>query len=298
MYLEHFGLAVPPFSITPDPQFAYPSRAQREAYATLLQAIEGGEGLVKITGEVGTGKTLACRRLLAALAGRERHRDIVYIPNPCLTPRTLLLAIGLELKLPLRVNASEHRMLALLDRALLKAAAADRRVVVCLDEAQAMPADALEALRRLAARQTDKHRPLQIVLIGQPELDDKLARADLRGLAGRIGSQYRLGALAAQETCAYLAHRLRVAGRASDAAALFAPAVAALVHRHARGVPRIVNIVAHKALLLACRDGAPDVAAQHVLSAAAETPYARPATALSRLVAWWQQGRMRHDTLA
>lgn len=298
MYLEHFELATSPFSITPDPQFAYPSRAQREAHAALLRSIDGGEGFVKITGDVGTGKTLACRRLLAALAGRERRCDTAYVPNPCLTPRSLLLAIGLELKLPLRASASEHRMLALLDRALSKAAAADRRVVVCLDEAQAMPADALEALRRLAARETGKHGLLQIVLFGQPELDDKLARADLRALASRITAQHRLGALTAQETEAYLAHRLRVAGRAPDAAALFPPAVAALVHRHARGVPRIVNIVAHKALLRACRDGAPGVAARHVLSAAADTPYARPASALSRLVAWWQQGRIRHGTPA
>jgi MSHA biogenesis protein MshM len=298
MYLEHFGLAVPPFSITPDLDFAYPSRAQQEAHAALLRAIDDGEGFVKITGEVGTGKTLACRRLLAALAGRERRCDTAYIPNPCLTPRSLLLAVGLELKLPLRANAPEHRMLALLDRALLKAAAADRRVVVCLDEAQAMPADALEALRRLAARVTEKRKLLQIVLFGQPELDDKLARADLRALASRITSQHRLGALSAQETEAYLAHRLRVAARAADTAPLFPTAVAALVHRHARGVPRIVNIVAHKSLLLACRDGAPGVAPQHVRAAAADTPYARPATMLSRVVAWWQQGRMRPGTPA
>jgi MSHA biogenesis protein MshM len=298
MYLEHFGLAAAPFSIAPDPEFAYPSRAQQEAHATLLQAIDGGAGFVKITGEVGTGKTLACRRLLAALAGRERRCDTAYVPNPCLTPRSLLLAVGLELNLPLRANAPEHRMLALLDRALLKAAAADRRVVVCLDEAQAMPADALEALRRLAARATQRHKPLQVVLFGQPELDDKLARADLRALAARIASQYRLGALSVQETEAYLAHRLRVAGRAADAAPLFPPAVAALVHRHARGVPRIVNVVAHKSLLLACSDGAPRVDPQHVRAAAADTPYARPATLLSRVVAWWQQGRMRPGTPA
>ncbi|MEW5882378.1 MAG: AAA family ATPase, partial [Pseudomonadota bacterium] len=139
---------------------------------------------------------------------------------------------------------------------------------------------------------------LQIVLVGQPELDDKLARSDLRALASRITAQYRLGALSAQETGAYLAHRLRVAGRAADAEALFPAAVAALVHRYARGVPRIVNIVAHKSLLLACRDRATSVGPQHVRAAAADTPHARPATALSRLVAWWQHGRMRHGTPA
>lgn len=297
MYFEHFGLALAPFSIAPDPAFAYPSRAQQQAHAALLHAIGGGDGFVKITGDVGTGKTLACRRLLAALAGQP-DCDVVYVRNPCLTPRSLLLAVGLELKLPARANTSEQRLLALVDRALLKAGAAGRRVVVCLDEAQAMPADALEVLRRLAARDRDGRAVLQTVLFGRPELDDKLARSDLRPLASRIAAQYRLDPLSAQETEAYLAHRLRVAGRAADAAALFPTAVAALVHRYARGVPRIVNIVAHKALLLACRDRAATVDPQHVRDAAADTPYARPATALSRLVAWWQHGRMRHGTPA
>jgi MSHA biogenesis protein MshM len=296
MYLEHFGLAVPPFSIAPDPAFAYPSRGLQEVHAALLQAIDRGEGLVKITGEVGTGKTLACRRLLAALAEGERRCDFAYIPNPCLTPRSLLVAVGDALELAPHANPSQARLLALLDRTLLRAADAGRRVVVCCDEAQAMPADTLEALRHLAERGNARRPTLQVVLFGQPELDAKLRRADLRAFASRITAQYRLGALSAQETEAYLAHRLRVAGRVSDAAALFPSAVAALVHRHTRGVPRLVNIVAHKSLALACRDGAPCVAAKHVRAAAADTPYARPATALSRLVAWWQQGRMRHGT--
>jgi MSHA biogenesis protein MshM len=296
MYLEHFALAGAPFSIAPDPAFAYPSRALQEAHATLLQSIDRGEGLVKITGEVGTGKTLACRRLMAARAEGERPCDIAYIPNPCLTPRSLLVAIADALKLAPHANLSQPRLLALLDRALLKAAHAGRRVVVCCDEAQAMPVDALEALRHLVDRANAARPQLQVVLFGQPELDAKLRRAELRALASRITAQYRLAALSVQETKAYLAHRLRVAGRTSDAAALFPAAVAALVHRHTRGVPRLVNIVAHKSLLLAFRDGASCVAERHVRAAAADTPYARPTTALSRLVAWWQQGRMRHGT--
>ncbi len=306
MYLKHFGLAAPPFSIAPDPDFAYPSHAQRQTLAALLQAIDSGDDFVKVTGEVGTGKTLTCRRLLAELASRAQRGDgsswqtldTVFIPNPCLTPRTLLLAIAFALKLPLRANARQERVLALLDRALTQAQAAGRCIVVCLDEAQAMPPEALEVLRRLSGRESGTCGRLQVVLFGQPELDDKLARRDLRALASRISSQFRLGPLLANETGDYLAHRLRVAGRAAHAAPLFAPAVAGLVHRHARGIPRVVNIIAHKSLLLACRDGAPGVAAQHVRAAAAATPYARPATALSRLAAWWQQARMRQGTPA
>ncbi|GAB4474907.1 MAG: AAA family ATPase [Burkholderiaceae bacterium] len=298
MYLEHFALAVAPFSIAPDPAFTYPSRAQQEAHATLLEATDRGEVFVKVTGEVGTGKTLTCRRLLAALTEGGRRCDVAYIANPCLTPRSLLVAVGLALKLAPRASASEPRLLAALDRALLKAADAGRRVVVCLDEAQAMPPDALEALCRLAERGGGRRPPVQVVLFGQPELDARLRHARLRALASRITAQYRLTALSAQETEAYLAHRLRVAGRACDTAAVFPPVAAARVHRYTRGVPRLVNVVAHKSLLLACRDGAPHVGAQHVRAAAADTPYARPATALSRLIAWWQQGRIRQGTQA
>jgi MSHA biogenesis protein MshM len=294
MYLEHFGLKAAPFAITPDTEFAYSSRAQQEALNTLLLAIDDGEGFIKITGEVGTGKTLACRRFLAALASRESRYETAYIPNPCLTPRTLLLSVGLELKLPLRANAPEHKLLSMLNRALLKAASEGRRVVVCLDEAQAMPVDTLEALRLLSNLETEKRKLLQVVLFGQPELDRKLTRNDLRQLSSRISFQYRLATLSAQETEGYLAHRLRVAGRTADGGAgLFAPAVAAILHRYTRGVPRLINIVAHKSLLLAYGDGALRVSAQHVRAAAADTPYARPITPLSRLVAWWQQARVR-----
>jgi MSHA biogenesis protein MshM len=296
MYLDHFGLTTPPFSISPDPAFAYPSRAQRQAHATLLHAIDDGVAFVKITGMAGTGKTLACRLLLAALAGSGRRLDTAYIANPCLTPRSLLLAIGVALNLPLRADASEPTMLALLQRALHKAAAADRRVVVCLDEAQAMPPDALEVLQRLATAPTAGRGLLQIALFGQPELESRLARPDLRGLASRITAHYRLEALSAPETEAYLAHRLRMAGRAEDATPLFPTAVAALVHRHARGRPRVVNSVAHKSLLFASRAGAPQVLPEHVRAAAAATPNARPATVLSRLVARWQQARPRQGT--
>jgi MSHA biogenesis protein MshM len=287
MYLNHFHLTAPPFSITPDTEFTYGSRAQLEALNTLLLAIDDGEGFIKITGEVGTGKTLACRRFLATLACRSSSNcagfDSVYIPNPQLTPRTLLLAIAHELQLPVRPDAPEHELLTALNRAVLKAARDGRRVVVCLDEAQAMPIDTMEALRLLSNLETEKRKLVQVVLFGQPELDVRLARTELRQLASRISFQYRLGALSADETERYLAHRLRVAGYRGDA--LFQPAVARALHRVTRGVPRLINIVAHKALLLAYGEGALRVNVRQVKAAAADTPYASRLGLVSRWIA-------------
>lgn len=293
MYLEHFGLQAMPFAITPDTAFAFSTKAQQEALATLLLAIDDGAGFVKVTGEVGTGKTLTCRRFLAALAQHGERFDSAYIPNPCLTPRTMLLAIARELRLDVHDRTPEHALLAALNRALLDAAAAGRSVVVCLDEAQAMPGEALESLRLLSDLETEKRKLMQVVLFGQPELDLKLAQPHLRQLASRIAYQCRLGPLDAVETEQYVAHRLRVACRTGDGGTgLFSPALIRRLHRVTRGVPRLINIVAHKALLAAYGEGALRVARHHLDSAAADTPYARPETVLSRLAAWWRTRRL------
>jgi MSHA biogenesis protein MshM len=291
MYLSHFRLQAPPFSITPDTAFVFDSRAQQEALATLLLAIDDGAGFIKISGEVGTGKTLACRRLLAALAtSRQPPCDTVYVPNPCLSARSLLLAIGMELGVSLRTSSSEHMLLAALNQHLIGRAAAGRRVVVCLDEAQAMPRDTLEALRLVSNLETEKRKLIQIVLFGQPELDRRLQKPSMRQLASRITFHYTLGSLSAQETERYLAHRLRVAGH--QGTELFSPVVARLVHRATRGIPRLINIVAHKALLLAYGEGALRVTPLHVQLAARDTPSATPLGLGSRLSAWFGQRRV------
>lgn len=290
MYLKHFQLDAPPFSITPDTAFAFASRTQQEALATLLLAVQDGAGFIKITGEVGTGKTLSCRRLLAALADQQPACDTVYIPNPCLSARSLLLAFGTELGVPLRSEASRHSLLTALNQQLLERAAAGRRVVVCLDEAQAMPRDSLEALRLVSNLETEKRKLIQIVLFGQPELDARLALPDMRQLASRIAFHYTLGALSFGETERYIAHRLRVAGHRG--AELFSPQVSRLVHRATRGVPRLTNIVAHKALLLAYGEGALRVTAAHVQLAARDTPSAAPLGLAARISAWLTQRRV------
>ena len=289
MYLTHFGLKAAPFSLTPDTAFAFSSRAQREALDTLVLAVDGGEGFIKITGEVGTGKTLLCRRFLVHASARDsgaeaerEHYRTAYIPNPCLSPRTLLLAIARELSIRIPNINSDIDILDALNRTLLRMAGHGSRVVVCLDEAQAMPVETLEALRLLSNLETEKRKLLQVILFGQPELDEKLARNDLRQLRTRIAFHYSLSALSASETEVYLAHRLKVAGHCGGA--LFPREVARAIHDYARGVPRLINIIAHKSLLLAYGQGDARVTLRQVRAAAKDTPQAQTMGLLARLM--------------
>ncbi len=278
MYQAHFGLREPPFGITPDTSFLYACASHQEALNTLLVAVRNGEGFIKITGEVGTGKTLLCRKFMATL---DESYASAYILNPYLEPRTLLLALADELGMKLDSNLDQHRLLKALDHALLDFARQKKRVVVCLDEAQAMPIESLEALRLLSNLETEKRKLLQVVLFGQPELDAKLAQESVRQLRQRITFQYLLGGLARDELDYYIAHRLRVAGHRGDR--LFAKAAVREVYRASGGIPRLVNVIAHKAMLLAYGEGVPLVAPHHVRAAASDTPAARQTS-------WWWLG--------
>jgi len=270
MYRTHFGLREMPFGITPDTSFAYACKSHQEALNTLLVAVKNGEGFLKITGEVGTGKTLLCRRFLASI---DQNHVSAYIPNPYLEPRTLLFALAAELRLALPSDADQHHLLKELSRGLLNFARQGKTVVVCLDEAQAMPIETLEALRLLTNLETEKRKLLQVILFGQPELDQKLEGESVRQLKQRITFQYRLMALRRDEVDQYLAHRLRVAGFRGDR--LFTPSAARLVHRRSGGVPRLINVIAHKAMLLAFGEGAQRVRHAHVRQAVADTPAAQ-----------------------
>jgi len=270
MYRSHFGLREPPFGITPDTSFAFSCVSHQEALNTLLVAVGNGEGFIKIAGEVGTGKTLLCRRFLSTLDDRY---VTAYIPNPYLEPRALMLALGEELRVGLDAGAEQHQILKHLNLALLGYARDGKRVLVCLDEAQAMPIETLEALRLLSNLETEKRKLLQVVLFGQPELDDKLGQESVRQLRQRITFQYYLGTLTRQELAYYLAHRLRVAGYVGKP--LFTPRSVAGIYRATRGVPRLVNIVAHKCLLLVYGEGGHEVLPRHVRLAVQDTPSAR-----------------------
>jgi MSHA biogenesis protein MshM len=268
MYLKHFALREYPFSITPDTAFFFTSGASQEALNTLLVAARMGEGFIKITGEVGTGKTLLCRKLLSTL-GPEFY--IGYIPNPYLDPAALFAELATELgaNLPADEKRDQHRLLKTLTDRLLALAAEGRRVVVCLDEAQAMPIETLEALRLLTNLETEKRKLLQVIIFGQPELEAKLNHPSIRQLKQRITFHYRLGPLCAQELAWYLHHRMVVAGH--QGGEIFGRLACWLIERTTRGVPRLVNIVAHKSLLSAYGRGKRRVNLLDVLAASKDT---------------------------
>ena len=266
MYLKHFGLTELPFGITPDTSFIYSVQYHQEALNTLLLALSEGEGFVKISGEVGTGKTLLCRRLLQTL-----NEDWVtaYLPNPNLNANTLFLALAEELGIKDAVGLDQYHLVRRINHALLDFARRKKRVVVCIDEAQVMPLETLEALRLLSNLETEKRKLLQIVLFGQPELDVKLHRPEVRQLLQRIAFHYRLGGLKKNEIANYVAHRLRVAGYRGDG--LFSPAALRALHRASGGTPRLINILAHKSLLSVFGEGRHMAKMRHVRLARKDT---------------------------
>ncbi len=269
MYLNHFGLNELPFGITPDTQFAFAGRSHQEGLNTLLVAVESGEGFIKITGEVGTGKTLLCRRFLKSLAASGQGHISAYLPNPCLDPRSLLLSLAEELGEQMSPTAHAHVLLKRLNDNLLQFARAGKRVVVCIDEAQALPLESMEALRLLSNLETEKRKLLQLVLFGQPELHEKLAQRSIRQLRQRIAFSYDLSGLQPGEMDRYLQHRLQVAGYRG--APVFSAHATRLLHRASRGIPRLVNVLAHKSLLSAYGEGRHQIGTAHVRAAAGDT---------------------------
>jgi MSHA biogenesis protein MshM len=269
MYLEHFALRELPFSITPDTSFFFNNSGHKQAMNVLLVALRSGEGFIKITGEVGTGKTLLCRRLLNLLSV-DNEFVTAYIPNPYLTPSALTLALAEELGIHCPRNLGQHRTLKLITDKLIALNAKGKRVVLLIDEAQAMPEQSLEALRLLTNLETEKYKLLQIVLFGQPEIDVILAKPSIRQLRQRIAFSYNLPFMDSEGVQAYLAHRLLVAGY-DGGSPMFADKAIDSLYRASRGVPRLLNILAHKSLMAAYGQGAKTVQLQHVSAAIADT---------------------------
>lgn len=267
MYCAHFGLRESPFGLTPDTEFAFSGVAHQEALNVLLVASAAGEGFIKITGEVGMGKTLLCRRFLATL---DDGYVAAYIPNPMLEPRGLLLAIADEFNAGTDRDADNHQIIKSVNHALLDIAKQGKKAFVFVDEAQAMPVETLETLRLLSNLETEKCKLLQVIMFGQPELDAKLDLPSIRQLSQRITFQHHLGGLSKEETKRYVTHRLQVAGHVGDQ--LFATAAINALFRRTRGVPRLVNVIAHKALLAAYGEGKSRISRQHVVRAANDTP--------------------------
>jgi general secretion pathway protein A len=264
MYASFFGLNEKPFSITPDPRYLYLSRRHAEALAHLLYGITESGGFIQLTGEVGTGKTTVVRSLLEQLP---EHADVALVLNPRLSPQEFLLTICDELHIAVPDRASQKSVVDALNRRLLEAHSAGRRVVLIVDEAQNLSAEVLEQIRLLTNLETAKQKLLQIILIGQPELREVLARSDLRQLAQRITGRYHLEPLEPEELRGYVRHRLEVAGGRAE---LFTTGAMKALHRSSGGVPRLANVIADRALLGAWSQEQQSVTANMTRKAARE----------------------------
>lgn len=262
MYLEHFGLDQPPFRITPDTRVFYEGGDRGAVLEALAWAVENGEGIVKVVGEVGSGKTVLCRMLARRLP---EHVDLVYLVNPGIGPDDVIPAVAFELGLDIRTEerlAQQHQ----LHEELVERHARGRQVVVFIEEAQNMPLATLESLRLLSNLETDDAKLLQIVLFGQPELDRNLDANEIRQLRERITHAFDLRPLGRQDVAQYLNFRLRAAGyRGPD---LFGPRIARALNRHAQGLIRRLNVLADKCLLAAYAEGTHTLRYRHVRRAA------------------------------
>ncbi|RTL44377.1 MAG: peptidoglycan-binding protein [Burkholderiales bacterium] len=276
MYAPFFGLRQAPFSIAPDPHYLFMSERHREALAHLLYGLDGGGGFVLLTGEIGAGKTTVCRCFLEQIP---KHCNVAYIFNPRLTALELLQAICDEFHVPVPPGAQTVKAYVdPLNAFLLAQHAAGRNNVLIIDEAQNLSADVLEQLRLLTNLETSERKLLQVVLIGQPELRDMLARPELEQLAQRVIARFHLGALSPAETAKYVFHRMKVAGLTGPLP--FDRPALKLIHEVTRGVPRRINLLCDRALLGGYAGGHTVVTPGIVRQAAAEvfdTPRHAPA---------------------
>ncbi len=270
MYLDHYGLREAPFRLTPLTDFFFTGAQRGATVDALVYAVSHDEGIVKVSGEVGAGKTMVCRVLIERLPDTV---DTVYLANPSLAPDALLQAIATELGLSLGSDRAGALLGAVQDD-LVRRHGDGRRVVVLIDEAHAMPPASLEQIRLLSNLETGRHKLLQLVLFGQPELDTLLATRDMRPLKDRITHHFRLSPLAPDEVAAYLDFRMHAAGYRGPA--VFSPAAARQIARIAAGLTRRVNVLADKSLLAAFSQNRHVIAPSHVTAAAQDAEYASP----------------------
>ncbi|WP_137936676.1 AAA family ATPase [Chitinivorax sp. B] len=261
MYLSHFGLTEPPFKLTSHPDFFYDGAQRGATLEALLYAVTSGEGIVKVVGEVGSGKTMLCQMLIDRLPGSV---DLVYLSNPAISPDDILFAIADELKLPWDTTRPIQAMKNL-QACLIDKYSANRQVVVLVDEAHAMPPESLERVRLLSNLENGHHKLLQMVLFGQPELEQNLALPGMRQLRERIVHHFQLAPLARKDVADYLQFRMRAAGyKGPDN---FASAAIRLIAKESEGLTRRINILADKALLAAFADGGFQVTVRHARQA-------------------------------
>lgn len=281
MYQQFFGLTEAPFSITPDTSYFYAHGHYSEALNTLLVALRTGEGFIKVTGEVGTGKTLLCRKLLNTV---EKRFVTAYIPNPMLTPYGLQSAVAEELGLDMSRHYGHHQLLNMITNRLLELTAKGKHVVLCIDEAQAMPTETMEALRLLTNLETEKQKLLQVILFGQPELDERLSEVKVRQLKQRITFSYHLKPIQKKNLEQYLRHRLGIAGYKGGN--LFEVKAISSLFKASRGIPRLINILSHKSMMSAYGEGTKYVDNKNMQAAIKDTEDAQMSSRSSNVATY------------
>lgn len=270
MYLEHFGLDEAPFRITPHTDFFFSGANRGATLEALLYTITHDEGIVKVSGEVGSGKTMLCRVLMERLPD---NIILIYLANPSLSREDILYAIADELNLTLPDNARTSLVLRTLQEHLIKSFSEGRQVVVFIDEAHAMPAETLEEIRLLSNLEANRHKLLQLVLFGQPELNDVLARPDMRQLKERITHNFGLEPLVRNDIASYLEFRMRAAGYRGPS--VFTAAAIKIITQTSRGLTRRINILADKALLSAYATGSHQVGTKEARAAVRDSEFSQ-----------------------
>lgn len=270
MYLQHYNLSELPFSITPDTSFFMNRAGYQDALNVLTIALRSGEGFVKVTGEVGVGKTILCRKLMKSLS---KDFVIAYIHNPYIKTESLLFSIADALSVKYSNETSQHVLMKSITLALLDTHRNGKKMLVCLDEVQAMPVQTLESLRLLTNLETEKRKLLQVVLFGQPELDILLTQPSVRQLKQRITFSYHLLPLNKVAMYAYIRHRLQIAG--CNEKLLFTKRACEAIYRHSNGIPRLINILCHKALICAYGEGKKKVSHKHINIAALDIEHTK-----------------------
>ena len=268
MYYTHFGLSQPPFRITPNTDFFYGGGNRGPILEALIYAIGQGEGIIKVTGEVGSGKTMLCSMMQARLPA---NIESVYIANPSVSPEEILHAIALELHLSPPREAGHLEVMQLLNSHLLERHAAGKQVVMFVEESQSMPIATLEEIRLLSNLETAHSKLLQIVLFGQPELEENLRQPQIRQLRERITHSFRLSPLKPDEIRDYLNFRLRAAGyRGPD---LFVQPIVNAIAKSSNGLTRRVNLIADKALLAAFSENTHTIKIKHIKAAVRDSEF-------------------------
>jgi MSHA biogenesis protein MshM len=282
VYEEYFGLERPPFKISPDTSLFYEGGKRGDILGALVYAIHRGEGIVKVVGEVGSGKTMLCRMLQLKLP---KSVEIIYIANPSVSAEDILFVIAHELELPAAKDASKHEVVNMLQDYLLQRHIENKQVVLFIEEAQGMPLDTLEEIRLLSNLETDQHKLLQIILFGQPELDENLAKKSIRQLRERITHNFDLSPLTPAEIYSYMNFRMREVGYTGPE--LITGKLAKKVAQYSGGLLRRINIIADKLLLSAFAEGTHNLTSRHVIAAVNDSAFGDDVVTKNSNMMWW-----------